>query len=149
MYSLLPLPSPLRRHAQPPASHTRHLNKAQAILQHPLAWDVLTPDERQLILGRFPDTTHVLDAGTPAAKPNLGALLNDNNFRHDCARYAEGIANGWHEEGWLWDAWEAHSRRKAGDFDGVLERELGEEWGVKLGEGGGGEDGEEGGSKGD
>ena len=109
----------------------------QAILQHPLAWDVLDPAERTLILSRFPDETHVLGSGTNDARPDLVSLLNDNNFRHDCARYAEGISNGWHDEQWLWEAWEAHEKRAAGEFDGVLERAFEEDWGVKLGEQGG------------
>lgn len=105
----------------------------QAILQHPLAWDVLTPAERDLILARFPDETHVLGAGTADARPDLVSLLNDNNFRHDCARYAEGISNGWHDELWLWEAYEARDRRRDGEFDGVLEREVEVEWGVRVG----------------
>ncbi|SPO00708.1 related to synaptobrevin SEC22 [Cephalotrichum gorgonifer] len=110
----------------------------RAVLQHPLAWDILTPDERASILSHFPDETHVHGAGTPDARPNLESLLNDNSFRHDCARYAEGIASGWHDEQWLYEAWEAHERRAAGEFDGVLERALEEEWGVRVGEAEGG-----------
>lgn len=123
--------------------------RRQAILQHPLAWDVLDPAERRLILSRFPDETHIVGPGTDDARPDLGSLLNDNNFRHDCARYAEGISNGWHREEWLWEAWEAHERRAAGDFDVVLERAFEEDWGVKLGaqgEAGTGEAGDEKGS---
>lgn len=74
-----------------------------------------------------------MGAGTADARPDLGSLLNDNNFRHDCARYAENMANGWHEEQWLWEAWEAWERRRAGEFDGVLERGVEEEWGVRVG----------------
>lgn len=76
---------------------------------------------------------HVLGSGTDDPRPDLVSLLNDNNFRHDCARYAEGISNGWHDEQWLWEAWEAHERRAAGEFDGMLERAFEEDWGVKLG----------------
>lgn len=111
------------------------LNSLQAILQHPLAWEILSPEERSYILSRFPDNTHVLGAGTPDARPDLGSLLNDNNFRHDCTRYAESIESGCHDEQWLWDAWEAHERRGLGEFDGFLEREFEEQWGVSLEEG--------------
>lgn len=120
----------------------------QAILQHPLAWDVLDPAERTLILSRFPDDTHIVESDTAGRRPDLGSLLNDNNFRHDCARYAEGISNGWHDEQWLWEAWEAHERRAGGEFDEVLDRAFEDDWGVKLDGQGGKSVGETGDEKG-
>lgn len=105
----------------------------QDILKHPHAWHVLDPAERSSILSRFPDDTHILGSGTENARLDLDSLKNDNNFRHDCARYGEAISNGWHDEQWLWEAWEAHQKRADGEFDEVLERTFEEEWGVKLG----------------
>lgn len=104
----------------------------QAILLLPEAWEVLTPEEKQDVLAKFPDETHILDAGTPEARPNLVSLRNDDNFRHDCARYCENLELGRHDEEWLAQAWIAHEKHKRGDFDEFLRRQFEEEWEIAL-----------------
>ncbi len=107
-------------------------NAFQAILLHPDAWNILTQQEKQEILAKFPDDTHILDAGTPDALPNPEALRNDDNFRHDCARYCENIELGRHDEEWLSQAWAAHEKHKRGDFDAFLRDQFEEQWGIEL-----------------
>ncbi|KAK3327565.1 Asx homology domain-containing protein [Cercophora scortea] len=97
----------------------------------PEAWDLLTPEEKADILSKFPDDRHILNAGTPESCPNRESLRNDDNFRHDCARYCENIAQGRHDEEWLEQAWVAHQRHVRGDFDEHLQKRFEEDWGVK------------------
>ncbi|KAK4137625.1 hypothetical protein BT67DRAFT_438878 [Trichocladium antarcticum] len=104
----------------------------RAILLLPEAWDVLTQEEKQEILAKFPDDTHILDAGTPDARPNLVSLRNDDNFRHDCARYCENLEAGRYDDEWLRQAWPAHEKHRRGDFDGFLRDEFEAEWGIEL-----------------
>lgn len=84
------------------------------------------------MLAKFPDETHISDAGTPNARPNPMSLRNDDNFRHDCARYCENIELGRHDEEWLSQAWIAHEKHKRGDFDGFLRDQFQEEWDTEL-----------------
>ena len=105
---------------------------SQAILLLPEAWEVLTQVEKLEVLAKFPDETHILDAGTPNARPNLVSLRNDDNFRHDCARYCENLEAGRHDEKWLGQAWVAHEQHERGEFDEFLREQFEEEWGVEL-----------------
>jgi hypothetical protein len=84
------------------------------------------------VLAKFPDDTHILDAGTESARPNLTSLSNDNNFRHDCARYCENIAAGKHDPQWLQEAWIAHHKRKRGDFNQFMVQKFRRDWGLQL-----------------
>ena len=59
-------------------------------------------------------------------------LSNDDDFRHDCARYTENIELGRHDEDWLYQAWTAHEKHKRGDFDGFVRKQVEEEWDVKI-----------------
>ena len=102
------------------------------MLLHPDAWDVLTQEEKQEVLALFPDDTHILDAGTANARPNPVSLRNDDNFRHDCARYCENIELGRHDEEWLSQAWTAHEKHKRGDFDAFLRDQFKEDWDTEL-----------------
>ncbi|TPX10885.1 uncharacterized protein E0L32_008091 [Thyridium curvatum] len=104
----------------------------RAILCHPQAWSVLSKEEQTEILALFPDQQHVLDAGTAQARPNIESLRNDNNFRHDCARFAQDLKDGTHDRDWLTEAWEAHERRKMGFFDEFEAGQFQEEWKVEL-----------------
>jgi hypothetical protein len=97
-----------------------------------MAWTSLTVQERREILSLFPDMAHTLDADTDDARPNLETLMNDDSFRHDCATYVENLANGRHDPGWLEQAWRAHERRKAGEFDGWLRDRFVQDWGVEI-----------------
>lgn len=119
--------SPLPHHELAPADAG-----TQAILLLPGAWDVLTQEEKRDVLAKFPDETHILDAGTPNARPNLQSMRNDDNFRHDCARYCENIELGRHDEEWLSQAWTAHEKHRRGDFDAFLRSQFEGEWGVEL-----------------
>ncbi|KAF7548732.1 hypothetical protein G7046_g8573 [Stylonectria norvegica] len=104
----------------------------RTILSNPMAWDILEEEDRAEILSLFPDDQHILAAGTQDARPDFVSLMNDDSFRHDCAAYTENIAQGRHDPDWLAEAWAAHERRKAGDFDDFLETRFKEEWGQEL-----------------
>ena len=80
----------------------------------------------------FPDRSHVLDVGTDNARPNFESLMNDDGFRSDCAAYIENLSNGLHDVQWLSDAWSAHERRLAGEFDGYLAGKVEQDWEVVL-----------------
>lgn len=104
----------------------------RAILCQPAAWDILTPAERAEIIALFPAGTRILDEGTENARPDLDALRNDNNFRHDCATYTDNIAQGKHDPEWLEQAWAARERRRMGDFDDYLVQKFEDEWSCEL-----------------
>ncbi|KAG5918502.1 hypothetical protein E4U42_006823 [Claviceps africana] len=101
----------------------------RSVLTHPLAWTSLTVDERRHVLSLFPDVALILDADTEDARPDLESLINDDAFRADCAAYVEDLAQGRHDPQWLRDAWRAHERRKAGEFDDFLVRKFEGDWG--------------------
>ncbi|GKT40747.1 uncharacterized protein ColSpa_00928 [Colletotrichum spaethianum] len=104
----------------------------RTILCQPAAWDILSKEERAEIISLFPAGTRILDPGTDNSRPDLDALRNDNNFRHDCATYADNIAMGKHDPEWLEQAWAARERRRAGDFDGYLKQKFEDEWSCEL-----------------
>ncbi|KAF4453805.1 hypothetical protein F53441_3583 [Fusarium austroafricanum] len=104
----------------------------RSILSNPMAWDILGKEEKAEILALFPDSQHVLRAGTEQACPDFASLMNDDSFRHDCAAYTENIAQGRHDPEWLAQAWAAHERRKMGDFDEFLDSRFKDEWEVEL-----------------
>ncbi|OBR11890.1 Proline-rich early nodulin [Colletotrichum higginsianum IMI 349063] len=107
----------------------------RTILCQPAAWDILSKEERAEIIALLPAGTRILDPGTDDARPDLDALRNDNNFRHDCATYTNNIAQGKHDPEWLEQAWAARERRRAGDFDGYLKQKFEDEWSCELPEG--------------
>ncbi|KAK2608413.1 hypothetical protein QQS21_003099 [Conoideocrella luteorostrata] len=100
----------------------------RTVLSNPLAWTTLNIEERREILSLFPDMAHTLDADRDNARPNFESLLNDDGFRADCAAYVENLARGKHDSEWLRDAWQAHRRRKAGDFDEFLVEKFETDW---------------------
>ncbi|KAF6808420.1 proline-rich early nodulin [Colletotrichum sojae] len=107
----------------------------RTILCQPAAWDILSKDERAGILALFPAGTRILDEGTDDARPDFEALLNDNNFRHDCVTYSKNIEQGRHDPEWLEQAWAARERRRMGDFDAYLAQKFEDEWSCELPEG--------------
>ncbi|KAJ0299294.1 hypothetical protein COL5a_000629 [Colletotrichum fioriniae] len=107
----------------------------RAMLCQPAAWDILTKEERAEIVSLFPAGTRILDAGTDEARPDFDALRNNNNFRHDCATYADNISLGKHDPEWLEQAWGARERRRAGEFDDYVTQKFEDEWSCKLPEG--------------
>ncbi|KAM0240671.1 hypothetical protein ACHAPO_002572 [Fusarium lateritium] len=104
----------------------------RSILSNPMAWDILETEERAEILALFPDSQHILGAGTEDACPDFASLMNDDSFRYDCAAYTENIAQGRHDPEWLAQAWAAHERRKMGDFDEHLDSKFKDDWDVDL-----------------
>ncbi|TDZ73148.1 hypothetical protein CTRI78_v001437 [Colletotrichum trifolii] len=99
------------------------------------SWDSLTKPQRDEILALFPPGTRILDAGTENARPDFDVLLNDDNFRHDCATYSDNISQGKHDPEWLEQAWAARERRRMGDFDDFIAQKFEEEWGCEIPEG--------------
>ncbi|KAK2002080.1 hypothetical protein LX36DRAFT_652700 [Colletotrichum falcatum] len=104
----------------------------RTILCQPAAWDILSKEERAEVIALFPTGTRILDPGTEKARPDLDALRNDNNFRHDCATYTDNIALGKHDPEWLEQAFAARERRRAGDFDRYLKQKFEDEWSCEL-----------------
>ncbi|KAH6955221.1 hypothetical protein HG530_009106 [Fusarium avenaceum] len=104
----------------------------RSILSNPSAWDILEKEEKAEILALFPDSQHILSAGTEDARPDFASLMNDDTFRYDCAAYTENIVQGRHDPEWLEQAWAAHERRKMGDFDEYLDDKFKDEWEVEL-----------------
>ncbi|OLN84965.1 hypothetical protein CCHL11_04017 [Colletotrichum chlorophyti] len=102
------------------------------ILCQPAAWEVLSPDERAEIMALLPAGTRIIGSGTDDTHPDFDALRNDDNFRHDCATYTDNITQGKHDPEWLDQAWAAHQRRKAGDFDAYLAQKFEDEWSCEL-----------------
>ncbi|KAI1262563.1 Asx homology domain-containing protein [Xylariaceae sp. FL1019] len=98
------------------------------LLCNPMAWQILSDEEKQKVLSQFPDDTEIEDAGTSNARPNIMALRNNNNFRHDVARYQEGLKDGQHDMEWIQQAQAAHSKRGMGFYDDFLASDFKEKW---------------------
>ncbi|EJP64510.1 hypothetical protein CRV24_003912 [Beauveria bassiana] len=120
----------------------------RTILANPMAWNCLDAADHAEILALFPDQRHITVAEDGAQRPNMESLMNDDSFRYDCAAYTESLAQGRHDPDWLAQAWAAHERRKAGDFDDFLRAKFEKEWEVKLPEEAPGADDEKGGEEG-
>ncbi|TLD23827.1 hypothetical protein PspLS_06682 [Pyricularia sp. CBS 133598] len=106
----------------------------RAMLCNPLAWDGLSPAQQQSLIPLFPPG-FVLDKDTPQARPNTQAMLNSDDFRHDCAQYLTNIRLGRHEPEWILQAQEAHLKRQNGDFDDFLRKKFRDDWGAEPPEG--------------
>ncbi|KAI2633848.1 Asx homology domain-containing protein [Xylaria nigripes] len=106
--------------------------KLRDILCNPKAWDILTREETEQILAKFPDDAEILNPGTPNARPNIAALLNNNNFRHDVARYQEGLSKGFHDADWIRQAQAAHRSRQQGLFDDFMAVDFEEKWEMPM-----------------
>lgn len=104
----------------------------QELLCSPRAWDILTQEERERILGKFPDNAEILDSGTANARPNIAALRNNNNFRHDVARYQEGLSKGFHDPEWVQQAQAAHRSRELGFYDDFMAADFEERWDMPM-----------------
>ncbi|OTB07743.1 hypothetical protein M426DRAFT_317639 [Hypoxylon sp. CI-4A] len=96
------------------------------------AWDVLSTEEKQQVLAKFPDDREVLNAGTGDARPDTAALRNNDNFRHDVARYQEDLRKGWHDPEWIEQARAAHRQRDVGYYNEYLSARFEEDWGMPL-----------------
>lgn len=102
------------------------------LLCHPQAWDILTPKEKHQILSKFPDDREVRDPGTEKARPDTKALLNNDNFRNDVARYQEDLRQGYHDPAWIEQAQMAHRAREAGAYDEELATEFRDRWDMPM-----------------
>ncbi|KAJ9131106.1 hypothetical protein NKR23_g11875 [Pleurostoma richardsiae] len=102
------------------------------LLSHPKAWTVLSLEEKQRVLAKFPDDEHILSPGTDQAAPNIESLRNNDNFRHDAVCYRDNISRGVHDSQWLSEAWVAHEKRAAGYFDEFRVVKFQEDWSVRL-----------------
>ncbi|KAK6951881.1 hypothetical protein Daesc_006406 [Daldinia eschscholtzii] len=96
------------------------------------AWDLLSAEEKQQVLAKFPDDKEILDAGTENARPDIAALRNNNNFRHDIARYQDDLSKGWHDPEWIRQAQAAHRKREVGFYNEYLSARFREEWGMEI-----------------
>ncbi|KAI2621649.1 Asx homology domain-containing protein [Hypoxylon sp. NC1633] len=106
--------------------------KLRDLLCSKKAWDLLSPEEKKQVLSKFPDNREVLDAGTDNARPDVAALRNNDNFRHDVARYQEDLSKGWHDSEWIRQAQAAHMKREIGVYDEYLAARFEEEWGMPM-----------------
>ncbi|GAP92728.1 putative proline-rich early nodulin protein [Rosellinia necatrix] len=106
--------------------------KLRELLCSAAAWDILTEEEKKEVLAKFPDDAEVLDAGTSNARPDVAALRNNNNFRHDVARYQEGLGKGFHDADWIQQAQAAHSSRQMGYYDEFLATDFEDKWGMPM-----------------
>ncbi|KAI0457935.1 hypothetical protein F5B21DRAFT_57018 [Xylaria acuta] len=102
------------------------------LLCSPRAWDILTRGEREKILSKFPDDAEILDPGTPNARPDIAALRNNDNFRHDVARYQEGLSKGFHDSEWIQQAQAAHRSRELGFYDEFMAADFEEKWDMPM-----------------
>lgn len=96
------------------------------------AWDLLGPEERRRVLAKFPDQREILDSGTEEARPDFAALRNNDNFRHDVARYQDNLHKGKHDPEWIRQARDAHRKRELGLYADYLAARFEEDWGMKM-----------------
>ncbi|KAF3069013.1 putative proline-rich early nodulin protein [Daldinia childiae] len=97
-----------------------------------VAWDLLSTEEKQQVLAKFPDEKEILDAGTENARPNISALRNNNNFRHDIVRYQGDLKKGWHDPEWIRQAQAAHSKREIGFYNEYISDRFQEDWNMEM-----------------
>ncbi|KAI8950833.1 hypothetical protein F4801DRAFT_547760 [Xylaria longipes] len=102
------------------------------LLCNPRAWDILTREEREKIIARFPDDAEILDPDTPNARPDIAALRNNDNFRHDVARYQEGLSKGFHDPEWIQQAQTAHRQRELGFYDEFMAADFVKKWDMPM-----------------
>lgn len=84
------------------------------------------------MLSLFPSSQHILDPDTDQSRPDIASLKNDDNFRHDCARYQTNLQGGFHDKAWLAEAFEAHELRKNGFFDQFIGEAFETDWNIQL-----------------
>ncbi|KAI1075929.1 Asx homology domain-containing protein [Whalleya microplaca] len=113
--------------------------KLRNLLCSSKAWDILTQEEKLSILSKFPDsqeitttTTNAGEDGDAERRPNIAALRNNDNFRHDIARYQAGLRDGRHDPEWIRQAQAAHRKREIGFYNEYLAAKFEEDWGLKM-----------------
>ncbi|KAJ3574004.1 hypothetical protein NPX13_g4510 [Xylaria arbuscula] len=109
--------------------------KLRELLCSPMAWDILSKKEKEQVISKFPARSVILDRNASRVwevHPDVTALLNNNNFRNDVARYQEGLKKGCHEPDWILGAQAAHKARSAGVYDEFLAADFEERWGMPM-----------------
>ncbi|KAI0525345.1 Asx homology domain-containing protein [Xylaria bambusicola] len=106
--------------------------KLRELLCSPMVWDILTDEEKEQILSKFPNNSMILNPDTPQARPNVSALLNNNNFRNDVTQYQEGLGKGYHDPDWIREAQAAHRARVAGLYDDFVAADFEEKWDMPI-----------------
>jgi hypothetical protein len=114
-----------------PVQNSHILNSSQTLLTHPSAWTLLPASDKKDLLALMPKE-FISSPNTPNAQPNAEVLRSNDNFRYDCARYSENIKEGKHDPEWLAQAWAAHGRQIAGDYDEYLVRKFEKDWGESV-----------------
>jgi len=84
------------------------------------------------VLAEFPSEADIIDAGTDHARPNIVALRNNDNFRHDVSRYQENLREGRHDPEWISQAQAAHRKRALGFYDDFLASKFEADWGMPM-----------------
>ncbi|EFX04736.1 proline-rich early nodulin-like protein [Grosmannia clavigera kw1407] len=104
----------------------------RALLCNPKAWEVLSKEEQAEVLSLFPSNQHIIDPDSDQARPDIASLRNDDNFRHDCARYQTDLQGGFHDKAWLAEAFEAYEMRKNGHFENYIIDTFESDWNIRL-----------------
>ncbi|KAH9901961.1 Asx homology domain-containing protein [Xylariomycetidae sp. FL2044] len=121
-------PDEMMSNPRAPLAHT----KLRELLCSPMAWDLLDAAEKKQVLAQFPDDQDIVDPNTESACPNVKALRNNNNFRHDVARYQDNLREGRHDPDWIAEARSAHEKRKLGLYDDYIANKFETDWEVAL-----------------
>ncbi|KAI0434726.1 Asx homology domain-containing protein [Xylaria sp. FL1042] len=106
--------------------------KLRELLCCPMAWEALSSEEKEQVVSKFPDDLMILDPGTSNARPDIAALLNNNNFRNDVTRYQEGLGRGFHDPEWIQQAQSAHRAREMGIYDDFMAADFEEKWDMPM-----------------
>lgn len=93
---------------------------------------MLSKEEQREVISLFPSSQHIIDPDTDNARPDVAALKNDDNFRHDCARYKTDLQGGFHDKAWLAEAFVAYELRKSGFFDKYIIEAFESDWDIQL-----------------
>lgn len=99
------------------------------MLCKPAAWNILTLEEKIEIAQLMPPSAPMINADSDDMRPNIILLACDDNFRADCATYADQLRLGQHDPDWIREAFTAHEERLKGTFDGYVKTKFAEEWG--------------------
>lgn len=62
----------------------------------------------------------------------MAALRNNNNFRHDVARYQDNLGKGKHDPEWIRQAQDAHRKRELGMYTEYLASRFENDWGMQM-----------------
>ena len=101
-------------------------------------------EEKKRVLAKFPGNSDGDGGGaggeeaestnttTTTAGPDITSLRNNDDFRHDVARYQDDLGKGKHDPEWIRQAQEAHRHRVLGFYDEYLAARFEEDWGMPM-----------------